>query len=68
MIRRIPEASADNLYHGSDAGTAGNHCNMFNKIGGIQEVSFWAFNTDGLARFEKRDVFRYVSLFICLNK
>jgi hypothetical protein len=66
-ISRIPEASTNDLDHGSNSGTASNHCDMLNEIRCVQEVSLRPFDADRLARFEKRNVFRYVSFFIRLD-
>ena len=68
MVGRVPEASTNDLDHGSNAGTAGDHCNMLDEIRCVEKVSLRTFDTDGLAGFEKRNVFRNVSFLIGLDE
>ena len=68
MVSRVPEASTNDLDHRSNAGTAGDHCNMLNEIRRVKKVAFRAFDMDGLAGFEKRNVFRNIPLLIGLHK
>lgn len=62
------EGSPDDLEHGGDASTAGDHANVTGEGRGVLEGALWAANLDLVAYFEQGDVAGDVALFVRLGR
>ena len=66
-IERVPESSTDDLNHGRNTGTSGDHAQVADKIGGIRKVAFGTLDAYIVANLEEGDMAGNVTLFISLE-
>lgn len=66
LVKGVLEGSTDDLDHGGDASTTGDHANVIGKVGGILEVTLGTFDADLVTDLESRKVTGDVAFFVRL--
>ena len=67
LIRRVLEGGTDDLEHGSDSGSPGDHSKLTRQVRGIDEFALGASDLDLVSNFEEGDMTRDVALLIGLT-
>lgn len=68
FICRVAEDSANNLNHGGNTGTTGNHAEVVAEARGVDKVALGAFDTDSVANLEAGKDTRNVTLLVSLDE
>lgn len=66
LVGRVPGDGLDDLVHGGDPSTAGQHAKVANKTGRVVELALRSLDTNLLSDFHLGDVFRDISHVISL--